>query len=404
MDHIHSNIALPYSHNPWLVIVSIILAMIASYTALDLVGRVTAARGSARLNWLTGGATVMGSGIWAMHFTAMLAFQVPVQITYDVPTVLVSWTAAIIVSWLALYTASRSKVSLIRLGISGLLMGIGIAAMHYIGMAAIRLEAILSYDPFYFTLSLVIAVTASLAALWLAIAFRSDSPAHWSWAKIISAIVMGFAISGMHFTGMHATILTPAADLIIDTSRAIDISLLGGVAIALVTLMVLGFALLFSIVDQRLYLQGKQLESYVTDLHLVAEISRITTSFLDQKELISAVVRQVQSTFNYYQVGLYLFAENKDKLIFVGGTGEAGSAMIIDEYTVSIGQGLVGRAAASNEVVLVPDVSQEPNWLPNTLLPETQSEVIVPIGLGGEVLASFGYTTFNCKWIARKRC
>jgi methyl-accepting chemotaxis protein PixJ len=102
-----NNMALPHDHNHVLVVVSVIIAVLASYTALDLAGRVTAAQGRARLGWWLGGAVVMGSGIWSMHFTAMLAFHLPVPVYYQVPTVIASWIAAIVASGLALYTASR---------------------------------------------------------------------------------------------------------------------------------------------------------------------------------------------------------------------------------------------------------------------------------------------------------
>lgn len=292
-------IPVAHSHDLWLVIVSVAIAMLASYTALELTGRVTAMRGSGRFNWLIAGAGIMGSGIWSMHFTAMLAFQIPLPIAYNIPTVIVSWLVAVIASGLALYTASLPYVNKTRLGLSGVLMGFGIAAMHYIGMAAMRLQAEVTYDSFYFSLSIFIAIVASVVALWLFIQFRNDSLAVWSWQKGFSAVIMGLAISGMHFTGMHAAIVIPVPDLAVNISQAIDISFLGAIAIAIITIMMLGFALVFSIVDRRLALQASVLsdnlislqetQQRATELEKLAKLDVNLSIATDEAGIVAAV-------------------------------------------------------------------------------------------------------------------
>src|SRR5262245_42927334 len=213
---------LMHYHNPGLVILSIIIAVLASYTALDLAGRVTAAQARARLGWLIGGAVAMGIGIWSMHFTAMLAFKLPIPIFYNFPIVFLSLAVAIVASGIALQIASRQAMNWRLLLVGGFIMGLAIAAMHYVGMAAVRLQADLRYDPFFFTLSLIIAIGASIAALWLAFQFRTSASSTWNWWKIGSAVVMGAAISGMHYTGMHAAIFTPNDTLPVDLSQAVD--------------------------------------------------------------------------------------------------------------------------------------------------------------------------------------
>ena len=129
------------SYNYGLVVLSVLISIIASYAALDLAGRVTSARGRSRLLWLTGGATAMGFGIWSMHYIGMLAFHLPIPVQYDWPTVLLSLLAAIFASAVALFVASRRQMGLARAFVGSLFMGTGIAAMHYIGMAAMRLQA-----------------------------------------------------------------------------------------------------------------------------------------------------------------------------------------------------------------------------------------------------------------------
>jgi NO-binding membrane sensor protein with MHYT domain len=234
-----------------LVALSYVVAVMASYTALDLAGRVTASRGRARRIWLLGGGFAMGAGIWSMHFTGMLAFSLPIALTYDMPIVLLSLVVAMIASGFALFVASRRTVSIARLLISALPMGLGIATMHYTGMAAMRMAATIDYEPRLFALSIVIAVGASAAALWLAIQLRSEriSPRTWMGLKIGSALVMGVAITGMHYPGMVAAHFMPVAGAA-PVAAGIDALPLGAV-IGAATLVILGLALISSLVDQR---------------------------------------------------------------------------------------------------------------------------------------------------------
>jgi PAS domain S-box-containing protein len=190
------------TYNPYLVALSILVASFASYTALDLGGHVAAARGVARQAWLVAAAIIMGAGIWSMHFIGMLAFVVPMPMSYDVGLTVLSLVVAIVVTGGAFYVISRQGPSPLRLVLSGIFMGLGIVAMHYTGMAAMQGHAGLGYDPLLVALSVVIAIGASMAALWLA--FQTTDP----WQKLIAALIMGVAISGMHYTGMQAAIFT----------------------------------------------------------------------------------------------------------------------------------------------------------------------------------------------------
>jgi diguanylate cyclase len=246
------------THNIHLVLLSIIIAVISSYAALDLAGRVTVAQGRARQLWLVGGAIAMGTGIWSMHFIAMLAYKLPIPIDYNYWIVFVSMVVAIFSSGLALFIVSRPQVERLRFLIGGSFMGLGIASMHYLGMAAIQIEAKIEYDWLRVALSLGIAIVASLTALWLAFYLRSETTVTGIWRKKMgSALVMGTAIAGMHYTAMTAVCVrhTTGQPLAgpISSSNQTELA----VAIGIVTLGILALALQAAFVDRRFNLEAQ---------------------------------------------------------------------------------------------------------------------------------------------------
>jgi diguanylate cyclase (GGDEF)-like protein len=236
------------TYNYWLVLLSLIVAIVASYTALDLARRITQSNGPSARYWLIGGAFSMGTGIWSMHFIGMLAFTLPIPMGYDIPTTLFSMFIAMVVSGFALSMVSRDKLSRRRLLLGGVLMGLGICAMHYTGMAAMEMSPPIAYDAPLFAASVVIAIAAAHAALWIAFNLRGDSP--WvAYAKLGSAVIMGFAITGMHYTGMAAARFAP--DTICLTGPSVDNSWMAG-TIASVTFAVLCVTLALSAFDARM--------------------------------------------------------------------------------------------------------------------------------------------------------
>lgn len=226
-----------------LVALSVVIAICASYVALDLAGRVNAARDNARVAWLIGGAVAMGTGIWSMHFTGMLAYRLPVQVYYHVPTVILSLVAAIAASLVALFMVSRPSVSVLHVIVGSLLIACGISGMHYMGMAAMRLPAMHQWDPTLVTMSVAVALIVALAALGLTFMFREEG--HDKVLKGICAIIMGFAVPAMHYTGM-AAVSFKAMPETPDLTNAIDISGVANTAIIAVTFVVLGSVFLFN--------------------------------------------------------------------------------------------------------------------------------------------------------------
>jgi PAS domain S-box-containing protein len=237
-----------------LVILSLAIAIISSYTALDLSRRVQVARKPRRLFWLLGGSVAMGTGIWSMHFVAMLAFELPQRVTYDVWITVLSLLCAVLASGIALFLLSYSISTPLVIG-GGVCMGVAIAGMHYIGMAAMRLQAKIEYDLILVSLSVAIAIIASFAALWLAFRLQKNQDLKGViWQKLGSAFLMGIAISGMHYTGMWATHFIGHKNLSKLESPVISQSWLA-IAISISTLFLLTLALLTSLFDQYLTAQ-----------------------------------------------------------------------------------------------------------------------------------------------------
>src|ERR1700674_5791683 len=267
------------SYDLRLVGLSFFTAILASYVALDLAVRVTAARGRVRRVWLAGGAISMGLGIWSMHFVGMLAFTLPIPVRYDLSTVLLSLLAAILASAVALHIVSGEKFSRKDALAGSLAMGGGIAGMHYLGMAAMRLPATCHYNPLLLGLSILIAVVASLAALTFAFNFHEE-PRPTS-AKLTSAAVMGVAIASMHYTGM-ASVSFVSSNLTVDFSRALRVSWLGIAGIGIVTLVALGFTLLTTFM-------GGQFAAKTLQLASSEQLVR------QSRELIDAIPQQIWS-------------------------------------------------------------------------------------------------------------
>src|SRR5262245_45602148 len=237
------------SYNFWLVGLSIVVAMVVSYTALKLAARVAEAGRSAGRYWLLGGAAAMGMGIWSMHFIGMLAYSVEIPLRYGILTTLFSLVIAMITSGFALAIASQPQLSMVRLATGSIVMGAGICAMHYSGMAAIQIVPMINYQPMLVSASIAIAIGASFAALWLAFKLRSGHSTYIGLARAGAAVIMGLAISGMHYTAMAASRLAIGATCY--GGSYFDNNWLAG-TIALVALGVLGLTLITAVYDSHL--------------------------------------------------------------------------------------------------------------------------------------------------------
>jgi len=288
-DRIHGH------HDPTLVILSILIAVFASYTALDLAGRIKTADGTARRIWLAASAVTLGGGIWSMHFVAMLAFNLDRPIAYAVSTTTASLVAAILVTGVGLHLVARRPAHGLNLVAAGCFTGIGIATMHYTGMAAMQMDANVTYEPWLFSLSVVIAIVASIVALWLSFNLRH------AWEKLVAGFVMGAAIAGMHFTGMAAAIYTPLPETrIVDTTATIPLL---AALIAVITFGVLLLGLLSATADRRFVAQAEReaASKRRSEDHFRSILDTAQDAFIaiDADDRITFWNRQAEATFGW---------------------------------------------------------------------------------------------------------
>lgn len=196
------NVYMLASYNPLVVAGSFAIAMLASYVTLDLAARVRTEQHRVGSAWRVAGSVVMGTGIWAMHFLGMQAFQLPIAIGFGGWMTLLSWLAAVCASGVALELASRPAFGHNQLALGALCMGAGISSMHYIGMAAIDLAPGIVWDYTLVALSVLIAIVASASALQIFKWLRMVKPNQRGPYQLAASLVMAIAICGMHYTGM----------------------------------------------------------------------------------------------------------------------------------------------------------------------------------------------------------
>ncbi len=233
-----------------LVLLSVLVAILASYTALSLAERVSRTQGQAARWWIAGGAFAMGTGIWAMHFVGMLAFRLPIALGYDLGITLLSWLLPIAVSAVALWQLGGAALSWPALARSAVLLGIGITAMHYVGMAAMQMAPGIVYDLGLVAASAAIAIAAAAAALWIGFRLRASASPRVLLYRGAASLVMGFAIVGMHYTGMAAASF-PAGSICGAATGQFTLTQLATVVVV-ATVAVLAIALLTTVYDARL--------------------------------------------------------------------------------------------------------------------------------------------------------
>lgn len=202
------------NYDPVLVVLSVIAATFASFAALLVSQRVSLAeRSLQRRLWIAVGGLAMGAGIWAMHFVGMLAFSLPCSTAYDPVITFISMIPGVLASTLAIAMISRDALTRRQLALGGLLLGVGIGSMHYTGMAAYRMDGFIRYDLLLFLLSIVVAVVLATLALWIKFRLADSHLPGIGTGLLLSALVMGCAVSGMHYTAMAAAYFVRDAEI-----------------------------------------------------------------------------------------------------------------------------------------------------------------------------------------------
>jgi len=229
-------------HGPTFLILAYAIAVLAAWTALDLFQRARGREGRDRAPWLAAAALAMGGGVWSMHFIAMLGFDPGAPVQYDPFLTLVSFLLAVAGTAGAFAAASRSQLGSGRIPLAGVVMGLAIAAMHYVGMAAMQTTATVGWSLGLVLVSILIATAASIAALWVA---RRETSIPW---RAAAAAILGVAVVGMHYTGMAALELRPVATAMAEGGAP---PLAIAVSIAAVTAVILCIALAASMADER---------------------------------------------------------------------------------------------------------------------------------------------------------
>lgn len=250
------NAFMPFTYDFGMVAGSFAIAMLASYVTFDLARRVQTHERTISLAWWAAGSIVMGTGIWAMHFLGMLAFQLPIAVGFSGGLTFTSWLAAAVASAVALELASRPSIDNPRLALGALVVGGGISAMHYLGMAAMDMTPGIVWNPKLVALSFVVAIFTSALALSIFKILRTVEPSRRMAHQIAASLVLALAICGMHYSGMAAASFAVG-------SVCLSADGLGGPGLQTLVLMVAGvllvITLLTSILDVRLQHAAKGL-------------------------------------------------------------------------------------------------------------------------------------------------
>lgn len=256
----NGQVILNCSHDPFLVLLAYLVACAGGFATLDMAERVGHSEHLAsRRIWRFVGAGCLAGGIWAMHFIGMLAFQAPVEIHYQLPITLLSLLIALLASWLAMYTLSRPRLSVWQYLQASICIGLGIATMHYVGMAAMHSNATTYYQPTLFALSIVIAIGASFAALLLSSHLRDGSGLAHQLFKLSASLVLGAGIISMHFTGMAAfNLVLPTGTLPSLPGENNHLQL--GLTVAVMTLLIIGSSISAALADKKLQHKERDLQ------------------------------------------------------------------------------------------------------------------------------------------------
>lgn len=292
-----------------LVALSYLVAILAAYSALYFGAQLAAMTGAKGRLWLALGAITMGSGVWVMHFVGMRAYIMPVAMTYDLGLTVISWIAAVLSSALALYMISKKHLRALQLATASVVMGGGIALMHYLGMDAMQMSKELVYDPLIFVVSIGIAIGASGAALGICRYLQGRTGSKAVALQVAASLIMGAAICGMHYTGMAAVTIPAGARP--DPTNLLSGDWLG-LPLAVATMLLIAMVLLASLMDYKkreaAVQQAEAAEARLRELAFVDSVTGLPNRSALEKHLLDQII-QHESTDTSFGV-IYLDMAN----------------------------------------------------------------------------------------------
>lgn len=324
-------------YNVGLVVASLILVMVATYTGFSQLEIIRQQKTLlAQRLWFFVGALTLGIGVWSMHFVGMLAHQMPIEIFYDIPTTLLSFMPAAAAGYIALHFVAQNDPQGWKIVFAGVLMGAGIGTMHYVGMSAMHSSAHMMYDIIPFLLSILFAVILACLALsvpyWLSSVLRSIA-----WQRVAAAVLMGLAVSGMHYIAMGAVVFVPSEHMLIPAG-ALGEATIGQIAIYVSSLLIV-IAALSALVIERMNAIRFRLEDTEQQMHKLEHYDELTG--LPNRKLLSTMLENEladHAQVKQWQVLVVLEFPELDNMVAVIGQQQTDClrveiAQVLREYT-----------------------------------------------------------------------
>ncbi len=383
------DLSLAYSgaYNLPLVAFSVFTAIFASFVALQISEQVTHARPHAHnVAWVTSGGVTLGGGVWAMHFIGMLAFSLPCGIAYDPVITLASMAPGVLASIFALWFVSFSQITTARLLVAGVIMGAGIGLMHYSGMAAMRMDAMIYYSPALFALSIVIAVSLAIVSLYAKCGIRKWQP-HWAaWQQsIVAAPFMGGAIAGMHYVAMEAAYFIPVATPEESIPGFAPTLLAVGIGVVTVLIMLLAFvsSLLGKYMENMKLLEKRTAELRVA-MHAAEDMARTDSltgmnnrlAFFELSDSIHKMACRHNHSYAVIMFDIDFFKKINDTHgHHIGDEALKALAKVVLQTVRETD--IVGRIGGEEFAVILPETSQENASLLATRLRQNISEIVI---------------------------
>lgn len=283
-------------HDHWISILAVLIAILAAWVFLPVRDRFYANETKFRYFWLLIGSIAMGIGIWAMHFTAMLAYRLPMNVSYDISLTLISVIPAVVAVALTILLYNRSTPSHSRFNLMAMSLALGIGGMHFIGMEAVQTQATLYYKPLFFSLSLIAAYFFALLGLYTRIYF-SEKRLKPGLGTLFGSIILGMAVSSMHYTAMHASYFIPHSENLLQTHSSVPYELIGGIIVAAAFLLFL--IIIGSLVDYRIESISRSLKNSLSRFEQLVESSEDAIMMMSLEAKVTSWNKSAETIFGY---------------------------------------------------------------------------------------------------------